>query len=93
VQDELLALADEASVLDLLLDFGNVDYLTSTALSMLVSLHKRLRAKGRHLTVANLSPQVHEVFAVARLDTLLDLRLAERATPQASQDGPVATRK
>jgi anti-sigma B factor antagonist len=75
IHDQLLALADEASASALLLDFGNVDYLTSTALGTLVSLHKRLRTRGRQMTVGNLRPQVYEVFAVTRLDELLDLRL------------------
>src|SRR6516225_6708288 len=69
IHDQLLALADEPSESDLLLDFGNVDYLTSSALGTLVSLHKKLLARGRHMTVGNLSPQVYEVFAVTRLDS------------------------
>jgi anti-sigma B factor antagonist len=77
IRDQLLALANEPTNSDLLLDFGNVRYLTSTTLGTLVSLHKKLRARGRLLTISNLTPQVYEVFAVTRLDQLFDLRLAE----------------
>jgi anti-sigma B factor antagonist len=87
IHDQLLALADEPGEPDLLLDFGNVEYLTSTALGALVSLHKKLLATGRHLTVGNLNAQVHEVFAVTRLDKLLDLRLAGQEDQPAAQDG------
>src|SRR5215472_10429454 len=87
IHDQLLALAEEPSEADLLLDFGNVEYLSSTALGTLVSLHKKLLARGRHLTVGNLSPQVHEVFAATRLDKFLDLRLAGREAEPAAQDG------
>jgi anti-sigma B factor antagonist len=76
IRDQLLALADEPGESDVFLDLGNVEYLTSTALGTLVNLHKRLRARGRHMIVGNLSPQVHEVFTVTMLDRLLDLRLA-----------------
>jgi anti-anti-sigma factor len=86
--DELLALADEPDASDLLLDFGNVEYLTSTALGTLVSLRKKLAARGRRLTVGNLAPQVHEVFVVTNLDTFLDLRLAGRDDESAAPDGP-----
>jgi anti-sigma B factor antagonist len=74
IRAPLLALADEPGASALLLDFGNVQVLTSAALGTLVSLHKKLRGSGRHMTVGNLSPQLHEVFAVTRLDRLLDLR-------------------
>jgi anti-anti-sigma factor len=76
LHDSLLALAEEPSEWDLLLDFGNVECLTSTALGTLVSLHKRLLAKRRRMTVDNVSPQVHEIFAVTRLDEYLNLRPA-----------------
>jgi anti-sigma B factor antagonist len=84
VHDPLLALVDEPSQSDLLLDFANVDYLTSTALGTLVNLHKKLLARGRHMSVGNLSPQVHEVFAITRLDKFLSLQLA-------AQDGELAS--
>jgi anti-anti-sigma factor len=88
VRRQLLALADEPSPSDVLLDFGNVEYLTSTTLSTLVRLHQKLRATGRHLTVSNLCPEVHEVFAVTRLVQILDLRLAEPEGLPAVPDGP-----
>jgi anti-anti-sigma factor len=87
IHGQLLALADEPSESDLLLNFGNVEYLSSTALGALVRLHKKLLAGGRHMTVGNLSPQVHEVFAVTRLDKFLDLRLAGQEDEPAAQDG------
>jgi anti-sigma B factor antagonist len=87
IHDQLFALADEPSESDFLLDFGNVDYVTSTALGTLVSLHKKLRARGRHLTVGNLSPQVYEVFAVTSLDKFLDLRLVGQENEPAARDG------
>jgi anti-anti-sigma factor len=91
IHDQLLALADEPSESDLLLDFGNVDYLSSTALGTLVSLHRKLLSGGRHMTVGNLSPQVHEVFAATRLDKFLDLRLAGQEGGPAAQDGPLGS--
>jgi anti-sigma B factor antagonist len=87
IHDELFALADESSESDLVLDFGNVEFLMSTTLATLLSLHKKLLSKGRHLTVANLNPQVHEVFTVTMLDKILDLRLADQEVKPVSQDG------
>src|SRR5262249_1898640 len=76
VRDPLLALAEEPSEADVLLDFGNVEYVSSALLDTLVRLHKRLLAVDRQLSVGNLDPQVFGVFAITRLDTLLDLHQA-----------------
>ncbi len=75
LRDRLFALADGASA-TLVIDFGNVEYLTGRMLGILVSLHKRLLSRKRHLVLINLSPLVHEVFTVTKLDRVLDLRAA-----------------
>lgn len=77
IRAQLLALAAEPPATPLLLDFANVDYVSSSALGMLVGLYTKLSASGRHLTILNLNPQVYEVFMVTRLDTIIDLRPAE----------------
>jgi anti-anti-sigma factor len=82
-RDSLFAIAAEQNRSPLLLDFGNVHSVSSAALGTLVALHRGLLAAGRRLTFRNLNPEVYEVFAVTRLDRLLDLRPAE-------PDGPVA---
>ena len=74
---QLRALANEPIESELVLDFGNVEYVSGLALGMLVSLHKRLHAGGRLLTIRNLRPHVHEVFTVTRLDKLLNLQIAQ----------------
>jgi anti-anti-sigma factor len=73
IRDQLYSLADETSQSRLLLDFSNVEYLSSMALATLVTLHKKLHAGGRLLTIHNLTPHVHEVFKATRLDKFLHL--------------------
>jgi anti-anti-sigma factor len=55
----------------LLLDFSNVDRISSEDLGALVGLHKTMHATGGRLTLFNLSHQVYEVFTVTRLQTFL----------------------
>ncbi len=74
VSGELSALVDRLVHGRLTLDLGEVRYLTSTALGMLVALHTRLRARRGHLALTNVIEIVREVFAVTRLDTVLDIR-------------------
>jgi anti-anti-sigma factor len=58
----------------LILDFGNVKFLTSLGLAMLLTLRKRLAEGGRRLVLLNLQPHVYEVFSVTRLNTVFDVR-------------------
>jgi anti-sigma B factor antagonist len=57
----------------LLLDFTNVEYLSSVELGTLITLHKRMRDSGGRLTLFNLNPQVYEVFTITHLQTLLGI--------------------
>jgi anti-anti-sigma factor len=91
IHDQLLGLADEPGESGLLLDFGNVEYLSSTALETLITLQKKLRATGRHMTIGNVSPQVHEIFAITRLDRFLNVQLAAQEADPAPWDGPLGS--
>jgi anti-anti-sigma factor len=91
VGDELLALAEEPGVSDLVLDFRNVAFVSSTALGTLVRLHNKLAAGGRHMALCGLRPCVREVFAVTGLGSCLDLRPAGEQTgspPAGRRPGP-----
>ena len=71
---QLMAVADGQPGQRLTLDLAPVEYLTSTVLSHLVRLHKRLLSTGGHLTVANPRPAVRDVFRVTLLDQVLDIQ-------------------
>jgi anti-sigma B factor antagonist len=74
VGEQLLALAGRLTPVWLLVDFGNVNYLTTTALGVLLRLRKALDAWGGRLTLRNLHPWVYEVFEVTKLHTLFDIQ-------------------
>lgn len=57
----------------LLVDFENVQSLTSFMLGQLVKLHRTAEAAGRRFALFNLSHYVRQTLEVARLDTLLTL--------------------
>src|SRR5262245_21856753 len=61
--EQLLSLVDELGRRQLVLDFGNVEYLSSAALRKLVALNKKLNAVGGQLTLCNLAPQIYNIFA------------------------------
>jgi len=73
ILNELVALVESQPNIKLLLNFANVDHLSSAALGMLITLNKRVAdAKGK-LRLANISPQIYEVFAITRLNKLFEI--------------------
>lgn len=51
-----------------IIDFGNVGFLDSSALGAFVALLRRLTQKGGSLRIAALRPSVKMIFEVTRLD-------------------------
>jgi anti-anti-sigma factor len=76
VRDQLAAIAEEPGDSALLIDFGNVQFVSSAALGTLLKLDRQLLGAGRRLVVCNLPAPLREVFAVSRLD-----RIVGRAAP------------
>ncbi len=55
------------------LDFGNVDYLSSSALGMLITIKKRLDSVGGELKLCNINKQIFQVFELTKLDKLFSI--------------------
>jgi anti-sigma B factor antagonist len=61
-----------------LLDFANVDHLSSAALGMLINVNNRLKLQNGQLRLANIKPQIMEVFTITKLNRLF--RIAANRT-------------
>lgn len=66
----LNALIDEAETPKMLLDFSTVDHLSSAALGMLINCNNRVKHKNGQLRLANIKPQIMEVFIITKLNRL-----------------------
>ena len=58
----------------LLIDFSNVEHLSSAALGMLITLNKQVVAQKGQLVLANIHPQIFEVFKITRLNKLFNIQ-------------------
>jgi anti-sigma B factor antagonist len=83
IGDQLFSLVDNDGLRKLLLNFGNVEYLSSAALGKLITLHKKLQAVGGRLVLCNIDPQIYEVFEITRLDKFFNIQKEEQAALQA----------
>jgi anti-sigma B factor antagonist len=93
ISGELLGMVDRPDCQRLLLDFSDVAQLSSTMLTTLVKLHRRMVPKGEKLRLCGLNPQLRSVFATTRLDCLFDIIDIEAKvlTPVAPQSPPITT--
>ena len=66
----LTALVEEQATPKLLLDFNTVDHLSSAALGMLINVNKKVRERNGQLRLANIKPQIYEVFVITKLNKL-----------------------
>src|SRR5688572_12470026 len=66
----LLALAESRDRPKVLLDFANVDHLSSAALGMLINVNNRIKTQNGQLRLANIKPQIMEVFVITKLNRL-----------------------
>lgn len=58
----------------LLISFANVDHLSSAALGTLITVNTKIRNRGGKLCLADIDPQIYEVFVITRLNQLFDIR-------------------
>ena len=72
--NELFALVEEEKKEKLLLDFSEVEFLSSAALNKLIVLDRKMKASGGKLKFANLRAETHEVFMITRLNQLFDIQ-------------------
>ena len=73
IQETLNALVDEGENPRLLLDFANVEHLSSAALGTLINVNNRILRKNGQLRLANIKPQIHEVFVITKLNKLFKI--------------------
>ena len=57
----------------ILLNFMNVEFLSSAALGKLITLDKKLKATKGQLKLSSIRPEIYEVFAITRLNKLFDI--------------------
>jgi anti-sigma B factor antagonist len=76
------ALLDLASSRDrpkVLLDFANVDHLSSAALGMLINVNNKVKENNGQLRLANIRPQIMEVFTITKLNRLFRISTTREA--------------
>ena len=73
LQDSIMSIVEPAERIKLILDFGNVRFLSSAVLGLLIRLSKRIYEKDGQLKLCNINPNIFEIFKITRLTTTFDI--------------------
>ena len=70
IGQQIRALIEAKDRPKVLLDFANVDHLSSAALGMLIEVNNRVKQQNGQLRLASIKPQIMEVFEITKLNKL-----------------------
>ncbi len=73
IGNQLFSLVDEDHRQKIILDFTNVEYLSSAALGKLITMDKKVKAAGGKLRLCSIRSDIKEVFKITRLDKLFQI--------------------
>lgn len=74
LQESILPIIESAcSRTKLILDFGNVRFLSSAVLGLLIRISKRIYECEGQLRLCNISPKIYEIFKITRLTKTFDI--------------------
>ena len=71
---ELFNLVERDNRQKLVLNFTNVEFLSSAALGKLITFEKKVRKQGAELVLTNIRPEIYEVFAITKLNKLFEIK-------------------
>ena len=71
---ELFGLVEQENRRHILLNFTNVEFLSSAALGKLISLHKKVERAEGVLKLTNIRPEIYDVFTITRLNEKFEIK-------------------
>lgn len=73
LQESIMSVVDGAKNLKLILDFGNVQFLSSAVLGLLLRLSKKVYESQGQLRLCCINPKIYEIFKITRLTKIFDI--------------------
>ena len=73
LEHQLLDLVSDAKRSSMLLNFSEVEFMSSSFLGLLTKVQKRIRENKGELTLINIDPKILKVFHLTRLDKVFKI--------------------
>ena len=69
----LFDLVEKQNRKQLLLNFAQVEFLSSAALGKLITLEKKVKSASGTIKLSNIRPEIYEVFNITRLNQVFEI--------------------
>ncbi len=73
IGEEIARLVEARPGPRVLISFENVDHLSSAALGTLITINNKVRGRSGQLRLADIDPQIYEVFVITKLNKLFQI--------------------
>ena len=73
IGDEISSIIEAQDTPKLVVSFANVEHLSSAALGTMITINNKVRAKTGDLRLADIDPQIYEVFVITKLNKLFNI--------------------
>jgi len=73
LQDTIVSVIEQAERINMILDFCNVQFLSSAALGLLIRISKKIYERNGQLKLCNIAPKIYEIFKITRLNQIFDI--------------------
>jgi anti-sigma B factor antagonist len=83
IGDEITSIIESSPNPKLLISFTNVEHLSSAALGTLITINTKIRSNSGQLHLADIGPQIYEVFVITKLNKLFSIYESSRDAMQA----------
>lgn len=79
LQESIMSVVDQSDDVRLILDFANVEFLSSAVLGLLIRVSKHILDRQGQLRLCNISPKIYEVFKITQLTKVFDIHTDAQA--------------
>jgi len=73
LQESIVSVIEQSERINLILDFCNVQFLSSAVLGLLIRISKKVYERDGQLRLCNIDPRIHEIFRITRLTKVFDI--------------------
>jgi len=73
LQESIMSVIEDSKAINLILDFGNVRYLSSAVLGLLIRISKKVYESNGRLKLCSISSKIYEIFKITRLIRIFDI--------------------
>ncbi len=73
LQDSVMSVIEQSDQINMILDFGNVKFLSSAVLGLLLRISKKIYERDSQLRLCNINPKIYEIFKITRLNKIFEI--------------------